>query len=171
MAILDIVLYPDEVLREECAPVTKVTDEIRALLDDMAETMYDAPGIGLAAPQVGRTERVMVVDVGDDSETGQKAKLYKIVNPEIVGKRGSVLSREGCLSIPEVRESVTRAEFIQLKALDENGKPFSLDVGGMLAIALQHEIDHLNGVLFIDYLSALKRKLVKNKLVRLEKLK
>lgn len=162
MALLEIVLYPDEGLREVCAPVPSVDDSIRQLLDNMAETMYDAPGIGLAAPQVGVSKRAIVVDVEGD-------QLFKMVNPEIIHTEGQVDSEEGCLSIPDIRERIKRAERIKVKGLDETGAPFELEAEGMLAICLQHEIDHLNGVLFIDYLSRLKKQLIKGKLKRLSR--
>lgn len=186
MAIRDIVLYPSPGLREKCAPVEEITDEIRALLDDMAETMYHAPGIGLAAPQVGVQQRVIVIDVGgregepleDDEESGGEeavevaapptgespATLLKLINPEITHAEGSVSSEEGCLSIPGIRESIKRAERVVVEALDEVGEKRVIDAQGLLAICLQHEIDHLNGVLFIDHLSRIKRQLLKSKL-------
>ncbi len=172
MSILDLVLFPDERLRVECAPVEEVTDEIRTLLDDMAETMYDAPGIGLAAPQIGDLRRIIVVDCGHDSEAEaeHKPNLLKLVNPEIVASRGSKKSEEGCLSIPEIRETIKRAEEIDLRALNEHGEEIELSASGLLAVALQHEIDHLNGVLFIDYLSKLKKQLIRTKLNRLREL-
>jgi len=169
MAILDIVTYPDPRLRERAREVESVTDEIRKLLDDMAETMYEAPGIGLAANQVGVLHRAIVVDVGEDPELGIESKLYKILNPSIVKQLGSSENEEGCLSIPDVREYVTRSEQVTVIGLDENGKEITLEADGLLAICLQHEIDHLNGVLFIDHLSRLKRSLLKNKLDKLAK--
>jgi peptide deformylase len=136
----------------------------------MAETMYDAPGIGLAAPQVGSLIRVCVVDVGDpEDETGEVRRLYKLVNPTIVAKEGKEESEEGCLSIPSVRENVTRAEKIIVEALDENGKQLRLEADGLFAVCLQHEIDHLDGILFIDHLSRLKQQLIKSKLRKLER--
>lgn len=164
MALLEIVTYPDPRLRQSCLEVTEITPEIQQLLSDMAETMYEAPGIGLAAPQVGSPYRVIVVDVGEDEELGRAAHLYKIINPEIVTRNGSTDSEEGCLSIPSIRESITRSETVKVKGLDENGKVLELQADGILAICLQHEIDHLNGVLFIDHLSRLKRQLVKARL-------
>ena len=116
----------------------------------MAETMYDAPGIGLAAPQVGRNQRVIVVDAGDDPETESTAKLYKLVNPEIVAHSGKVKSPEGCLSIPGVRETVSRYESVEVSYLDEHGEKQLLKADGMLSIVLQHEIDHLNGITIFD---------------------
>ncbi len=172
MAILDIVLYPDPRLREETTPVEEITAEIRALLDDMAETMYDAPGIGLAAPQIGSNLRICVVDVGfpedeDDGDDEPKRNLYKLVNPRIVAKEGEVDSEEGCLSIPTIREKVKRAEKVVVQALNELGEEIELEADGLFGICLQHEIDHLDGVLFIDYLSKLKKQLVKSKIKKL----
>lgn len=164
MAVLDIVLHPDPILREQCVEVKEVTPVIRQLLDAMAETMYDAPGVGLAAPQVGSLHRVIVADIGDDEETGKKAKLYKLINPVIVHKEGQLDSEEGCLSLPDIRETIKRYSHVVVEALDENGKPTTVDAHGFLAVCLQHEIDHLNGVLFIDYLSKLKKTLVLSKL-------
>lgn len=169
MATLEIVIYPDPRLREKCSPVAEVTDEIRSLLNDMVETMYDAPGIGLAACQVGITKRLVVIDIGEDFETGAPGQLYKLVNPEIISSDGRVEGEEGCLSIPDIREYVTRAEKVVVKALNEQGTKIEICAAGLLAICLQHEIDHLNGVLFIDHLSRLKREMVKGKLRKLTK--
>ena len=168
MAILDIVQYPDPRLREPCEPVREVTEEIRKLLNDMAETMYDAPGIGLAAAQIGVAQRVIVVDVGDDEENGSKPQLYKLVNPEIISSDGEIETEEGCLSIPGVRETVKRKNRVVVQALDADGNDVKIDASGLLAICLQHEIDHLDGVLFIDHLSKLRRKLIKTKLRKLK---
>ncbi len=167
MPILDLVIYPDERLREVCKPVTEFDGTLKKLLDDMAETMYEAPGIGLAAPQVGVLKRVIVVDVGDSD--GQPPKLYRLVNPEIVAESGDTDSEEGCLSIPDIRETIGRFEEVTVEAFNEAGKPVRIEAEGMLAICLQHEIDHLNGVLFIDHLSKLRRQLINSKLKRLKK--
>jgi peptide deformylase len=143
MAIRKIVQYPDPVLKEKAKPVTKFHARLHKLLDDMAETMYDAPGVGLAAPQVGILKRVIVVDVGDG--------LIEMVNPEIVEQSGEQISPpEGCLSIPNLLGEVRRANYLKLKAQDRFGNPFEMEAEGYLARAFQHEIDHLNGVLFID---------------------
>jgi peptide deformylase len=167
MALLDIVTYPDPRLRQTCLEVDEVTPEIRKLISDMAETMYEAPGIGLAAPQVGSPYRIAVIDVGDDEDEGRQARLFVFINPEIVKREGKVDSEEGCLSIPSIRESITRSDTVTVQALDQNGTPFTLEATGILAICLQHEIDHLNGVLFIDHLSRLKRQLIKTRLNKL----
>lgn len=164
MAIREIVLYPDPRLRQQCAPITEITPQILTLLDDMAETMYQAPGIGLAAPQVGALIRAIVVDVGNDDENSRERHLYKLLNPEIIERAGKVDYEEGCLSIPEVRESVRRSSEIVVEALNEKGEKIKIEATGLLAICLQHEIDHINGILFIDHLSKLKRELLRKKL-------
>jgi peptide deformylase len=140
----------DPILREETTPVTAVTDELRRLIDDMLETMYAAKGIGLAAPQVGRRERLTVIDVEDGP--------IVLVNPEIVTAEGRTKGEEGCLSIPEIYGDVERAARVVVRALDRDGKPFEIEGRELLARCLQHEIDHLHGRLFIDYLSVLKRR-------------
>ena len=150
MSLLDIQVFGSPVLREETVPVAGITDEIRALIRDMFETMYVAKGIGLAAPQVGRRERIAVIDVDD--------KPFAIVNPEIVHREGSVRGEEGCLSIPEVYGEVERAARVVVRALNERAEPVEIDATDLLARCLQHEIDHLHGRLFIDYLSPLKRR-------------
>ena len=169
MATLDIVEYPDPKLRVKCAPVSEITAEIRALLANMAETMYTAPGIGLAAPQVGESYRLIVIDVGSDEASGRRARLYKLINPEIVAREGATETEEGCLSVPEIREVVKRAAKVQVRALNENGQEEDIEAEGLLAVCLQHEIDHLDGVLFIDHLSRLKQMLVKSKYNKLHR--
>ena len=151
MSLLDIHVLGDPVLRETTTPVAAVTGELRRLIDDMFETMYAARGVGLAAPQVGRRERLAVVDVGDD-------RPIAIVNPEIVLREGTMRGEEGCLSIPEVYGDVDRASRVVVRALDRDGKPFEVEGTELLSRCLQHEIDHLDGKLFIDYLSLLKRR-------------
>jgi len=163
--VRDIVIWPDPVLKEVAAPVARVDDGIRRLLDDMAETMYAADGVGLAAPQVAVGKRVIVIDTSPRQE-GQK--LIHLVNPEIVKYEGKVTSSEGCLSIPGEAEEVERAAKVWVRALDYHGKPFELEADGLLAVAVQHETDHLNGVLFVDYLSSLKRELIKKRMKRLK---
>ena len=152
MSVLEIRVLGDPVLRQETTPVSAVTDDIRALIDDMFETMHAAKGIGLAAPQVGRLERVAVVDV----EGGKQP--IALVNPEIVSTAGNAKSEEGCLSIPDVFGDVERPESVVVRALDRNGTPFEIAASELLARCFQHEIDHLHGKLFIDYLSVLKRR-------------
>ncbi len=169
MSILEIIEYPDPRLRQKCEPAKKVDDRIRDLLNDMAETMYDAPGVGLAAAQVGIKERLIVVDVGEDEESGRVPKLYKLVNPEIIESSGKIEYEEGCLSIPGPKEVVKRPGEVIVEALDENGKKITIEAEGLLAVCLQHEIDHLNGVLFIDHLSRLKRERLLAKYLKRQK--
>ncbi len=164
----DIVIYPDSRLREPCKPVVNINTEIQTLLSDMAETMYEASGIGLAAPQIGSKHRVIVVDVRDDEEEGRKGELLKLINPEIIKSSGKISYEEGCLSIPHLREYVTRKKEITVKAINEKEQEVVFDADGLLAICIQHEIDHLDGILFIDRLSKLKKGLVKPKLRKLE---
>jgi len=143
MAIRQIVKYPNPILKKKARTVTKFHDRLHKLLDDMAETMYDAPGVGLAAPQVGVLKRAIVIDIGDG--------LIEMVNPEIVEKSGDQISQaEGCLSIPDLLSDVRRAEKIKVKGQDRYGNPIEMEAEGYLARAFQHEIDHLNGVLMID---------------------
>jgi peptide deformylase len=159
MAILDILHFPDARLRNVAKPVARVDDSVRKLIDDMLETMYEAPGIGLAAIQVNEPRRVIVVDISEE----RNAPLV-LVNPEILEKHGEEQMEEGCLSVPGVYEPVQRAERIRVRALDREGKPFELDLDGLLAVCIQHEIDHLDGKLFVDYLSSLKRQRIRKKL-------
>ena len=166
MAILEIIQYPDPRLREKCAEVTEINARIRNALDDMAETMYSAPGVGLAAAQIGMKERLIVADVGDDEESGRTGKLYKIVNPQIVHREGKLEYEEGCLSIPGIKEMVRRSERVVLQGLDENGEEFEVQADGLLSVCFQHEIDHLDGVLFIDHLSRVKRELINSRLAK-----
>ncbi|MFB5759447.1 peptide deformylase [Paenibacillus medicaginis] len=144
MAIRFIVKEPDEVLHKVAKEVTKITPNVQKLLDDMADTMYDAEGVGLAAPQVGILKRLIVVDAGDEHG------LIKMINPEIVAKEGEQFGPEGCLSIPGLNGDVRRAEKVTVKGLDREGKPLTVTATGLLSRAFQHEIDHLNGVLFTD---------------------
>jgi peptide deformylase len=164
MALLEILKYPDPRLRTVAKPVAEVTDELRQLIDDMLETMYAAPGIGLAATQVDVHERLLVIDITED-----KTKPLCLINPEILEQSGSFENDEGCLSVPEVYESVERAEQIRVKALDRNGQEFELEAEGLLSVCIQHEIDHLEGKLFVDYLSQLKRSRLKKKLSKARK--
>ena len=156
--IREIRLYGDPALREMCRPVEAVDDEVRALIDDLLETMYEADGIGLAAPQVGVPLRVFVYDVRDpELEPGA------LINPEIVSAVGSVKEEEGCLSIPGLTELVERSERILIRGLDAEGEPVEFDAEGLLSRCLQHEKDHLDGILFIDHLSPLKRRMLQRK--------
>ena len=161
MATLDILQYPDPYLRHKAAPVEAVDDSIRALVDDMLETMYAAPGIGLAATQVGIDKRIAVIDVSESSDDP-----LVLINPEIVAPGGSETSEEGCLSIPDVFEKVTRPERVTLRALDREGNAFELHADGLLAVCIQHEVDHLDGRLFIDRLSMLKRQRIEKRLLK-----
>jgi len=156
MAILPVRKYPDPVLKEPGELVKDFNSDLHKLLDDMAETMYYESGIGLAAPQVGVTQRITVIDVSPDED-----QIIELINPEITARAGKIDSEEGCLSIPEFRDKVTRNETVTVSALDRNGESFELEAEGLLAICLQHEIDHLDGILFIDRLSRLKRELFK----------
>jgi peptide deformylase len=159
MAILTILHYPDERLHKIAAPVAEVNDEIRKLISDMAETMYAAPGIGLAATQVDVHLRVIVIDI-----TERHNGLTVLINPQILAEEGREEREEGCLSVPGIYEKVTRAEKITVRALDQEGKPFTMEVSGLLAVCIQHEIDHLSGKVFVEYLSRLKQTRIKNKL-------
>lgn len=159
MAKLDILTFPDPRLRREARPVEQVDDGIRQLADDMLETMYEAPGIGLAATQVNVLKRVIVIDVSDT-----KDQPLCLINPEILETEGTEEMDEGCLSVPGFFETVTRADRIKVRALDRDGASFELDTDGLLAVCIQHEIDHLDGRLFVDHISALKRQRIRKKL-------
>lgn len=158
MAIRDILHYPDPRLRNRAEPVSVVDDDVRALIDDMLETMYAAPGIGLAAIQVNVPKRVVTIDI---SEQGDDPLC--LVNPEILAQAGNIETEEGCLSVPGIYESVERADWIRARALDRDGRPFEFEAEGLLAVCVQHEIDHLDGKLFVDYLSQLKRQRIRKK--------
>ncbi|MDP2599140.1 MAG: peptide deformylase [Deltaproteobacteria bacterium] len=163
MSLLPIITYPNPVLKTVCKPVEKVTKEIQKLLEEMAETMYAAPGIGLAAPQVNVLKRVIVIDtVWKQEESGRQ--LYQLVNPVIVERSGSIEWEEGCLSIPEFSQIMKRSQKVTVKALDKSGKEIVIDAEELLAVCLQHEIDHLDGKLIIDKASRLKRKLYLDKI-------
>lgn len=161
MALLPILRYPDPRLHRRAVAVTAVDDRIRQLVADMAETMYEAPGIGLAATQVNVHERVIVIDVSED-----KSDLMAFINPEILARDGEQTCEEGCLSVPGIYESVTRAERVNVRALDVNGQSFELEADGLLAVCIQHEIDHLDGKVFVEYLSNLKLNRIKAKLAK-----
>jgi len=164
--IREIVIWPDPILKELAKPVDRVDDSIRRLLDDMAETMYAADGVGLAAPQVGVSKRVIVIDV---SPRQPEQKLIHLVNPEIVRLEGKLVYTEGCLSIPGEAEDVERAAKVWVRALDYHGEPFEIAASDdLLAVALQHEHDHLQGTLFVDHLSSLKRELIRKRMKRLK---
>ncbi len=189
MALREVLKYPDPALKVKAAVVGEVDDEVRALITDLIETMYKEAGLGLAATQIGVARRVIVLDVpdkevgadaeiksvseikaeraveelpneGEDGQAGHARYLLKLVNPEIISGEGEVVFEEGCLSLPGIVADVRRHARIQLKALDENGMPVVINAAGLMAIALQHEVDHLDGVVFIDRLSRLKRSLL-----------
>lgn len=164
--VREILIWPDPRLKEKAAPVAAVDDSIRKLVDDMFETMYAAEGVGLAAPQIGVLQRVIVIDT---TGVDEGVKPIALINPEIVGTEGTTQYREGCLSVPGEAEEVTRAEQVRVRFLDVDGNQQELEATGLLAIAVQHECDHLNGVLFVDYLSTLKRELIRKRMKRVKK--
>ncbi|MCW9047492.1 MAG: peptide deformylase [Gammaproteobacteria bacterium] len=164
MPLLEILKFPDDRLRTKAQPVETVTDEIKQLVDDMFETMYAAPGIGLAATQVNVHKRIVVIDVSPE-----KDEPLCLINPVITSKDGIETHEEGCLSVPGIYETVERAERIKFTALNREGKEFKMDVDDLLAICVQHELDHLEGKLFVDYLSPLKRSRIKKKLEKHQK--
>ena len=161
MAKLKILEFPDPRLRTKAAPVEVVDDKLRALIDDMFETMYAAPGIGLAATQVDVHRRLLVADVSADQSEPQV-----LINPEILEKDGVIVSDEGCLSVPGYYEEVERAEHIRVRFLDRQGEPQEMEAEGLLAVCIQHEMDHLLGKLFVDYLSEAKRQRIRKKLLK-----
>ncbi len=161
MALLPILRYPDERLFKQAAPVQTVDDTIRRLAGDMAETMYAAPGIGLAATQVDVHLRVIVIDVSED-----KSGLLVLINPVLLSRDGECEGEEGCLSVPGIYESVTRADRVRVRALNLDGQPFELDAEGLLAVCIQHEMDHLEGKVFVQYLSRLKQTRIRAKLAK-----
>lgn len=167
MAVREIKKYPDPVLRAKTNRVEAIDGEIQRLIDDMAETMYAAPGVGLAANQVGVSLQLAVIDIGEAEEDGpKKRRLVVLINPEMVSMEGSIVSEEGCLSVPDFSDKVKRAARVKVKAQDRTGKSFEIEAEGLMAKALQHEIDHLNGIVFIDRLSPLKRNIFRRKLKR-----
>ena len=164
MAILDILNYPDARLYTVAKPVSQVDAKIQHLIDDMAETMYDAPGIGLAATQVDVHLQIIVIDTSE-----AKNKLQVFINPKVKTKTGTQEYEEGCLSVPGVYENVTRAETVVIEALDRNGKPFTLEADGLMAVCIQHEMDHLLGKVFVQYLSPLKQNRIKTKMQKMQR--
>ena len=158
MPALDILFYPDPALKRKSLPVEKPSEDLNRLLDDMVQTMHDANGVGLAAPQVGKNIRVLVIDVPFPEE--DKSEFYELINPEIVSSRGFQMGEEGCLSVPGFFANIRRKERVRVSALDRTGKRFTIDAEGMLSRVLQHEIDHLDGILFFDRLGRLKRDLL-----------
>ncbi len=167
MALREIRKFPDPVLRRKTDRVTSINGAIERLIDDMVETMHAAPGVGLAANQVGVSLQIAVIDLSTREEKEKHHPLLVIVNPEILSLEGSVVEEEGCLSIPEYAEKVKRASRVKVRAQDRTGKIFELEAEGLLAKALQHEIDHLNGLLFIDRLSPLKKSIFKRRLKKM----
>ena len=161
MALLPILRFPDPRLHTRASAVAVVDDSIRQLVKDMAETMYEAPGIGLAATQVDVHKRVVVIDVSED-----QSDLMVFINAEIVERDGEQVCEEGCLSVPGIYEKVTRAEHVKVKALNEKGEPFELEADGLLAVCVQHELDHLDGKVFVEYLSQLKLTRIKSRLAK-----
>jgi len=164
MALLSILHYPDQRLHTVASPVQQVNGEIRKLIDDMAQTMYAAPGIGLAATQVNVHKQVIVIDISENHN-----QLMALINPQIIARDGVAEREEGCLSVPGIYERVSRAERIAVTALDRDGKPFTLEAEGLLAVCIQHEIDHLQGKVFVEYLSRLKQTRIKIKLQKLQR--
>ncbi len=164
MAIRPIRTYPDPVLRAKTARVETIDDSLQGLIEDMVETMHAAPGVGLAANQVGVPLQLAVIDISDREEGKPKRSLLVLINPEILSQEGSVVAEEGCLSIPDFSEKVKRSARVKVRAQDRTGKVFEMEADGLMAKALQHEIDHLNGILFVDRLSPLKRSIFRRKL-------
>lgn len=165
MALRPILHFPDPRLRRVASPIEAITEEVRQLVADMAETMYQAPGIGLAAIQIGVTSRVIVIDI---SESRDQLKVF--INPQIIERDGEQTIEEGCLSVPGIFESVTRAGHVRVRALDLAGQPFELEASGLLATCIQHEIDHLDGKVFVDYVSRLKQQRIRKKLEKHQRL-
>jgi peptide deformylase len=164
MALLEILKFPDDRLRKKAGLVQTVDDAVRDIIDNMLETMYEAPGVGLAATQVNIHRRIIVIDVSEE-----KNAPLALINPEIIYTEGTEESQEGCLSVPEIYESVTRAEKVKVRALNRDGEFFEVIADELLAVCIQHEIDHLNGKLFVDYLSPLKRQRIRKKLEKAHK--
>jgi peptide deformylase len=159
MAILEIRKYPDPVLLKKTGRIEKIDDTLQRLIEDMVETMHAAPGVGLAANQVGVPLQIAVIDLSTREEKSKRHPLLVIINPEILSMQGSIVEEEGCLSLPDYAENVKRAARVKVRAQDRTGKLFELEAEGLLAKALQHEIDHLNGLLYIDRLSPLKKRI------------
>ncbi|EGR2797770.1 peptide deformylase [Vibrio navarrensis] len=164
MSVLQVLTFPDDRLRTVAKPVDAVTPEIQKIVDDMIETMYDEEGIGLAATQVDIHQRIVVIDISENRD-----QPMVLINPEILEKRGEDGIEEGCLSVPGARALVPRAAEVTVKALDRDGNPFTLEADDLLAICIQHELDHLQGKLFVDYLSPLKRKRIQDKLAKIKR--
>ena len=161
MAKLEILRYPDKRLRQIAKPVTEFNDALRTLTVNMAQTMYDAPGIGLAAVQVNVPLRVVVIDISED-----KSDLMVLINPQIIQQQGSAIHQEGCLSVPEIYADVERAEQVTITSMDLNGNELTIEADELLAVCIQHEIDHLDGKVFVDYLSRMKQERIRRKLLK-----
>lgn len=161
MSLLDILYYPDPQLRKIAAPVANVDGRVAQLVDDMLETMYEAPGIGLAATQINVHERIVVIDVSEEGDSP-----ITLINPELLLMEGAAETQEGCLSIPGIYETITRPSDVRVSAIDREGNPFELEADGILAVCIQHEVDHLEGKLFVDYLSLLKRTRIRKKMTK-----
>ncbi|MBN1655416.1 MAG: peptide deformylase [Deltaproteobacteria bacterium] len=168
MAVRQILHYPDKRLRIPCKPVTAFDDELRSLVEDLIETMYHGRGVGLAAPQIGVSKRLFVVDVANNEEDAP-SEIRVFINPQIIEREGRVVWNEGCLSFPGIHEDIERAERIKAAAYDAAGERFELEADGLLAVAIQHESDHLDGTLIIDHISMLRRRLVNRTMKRQEK--
>ena len=164
MSLLDILLFPDPQLRKTAQPVANVDGQVAALVDNMLETMYDAPGIGLAATQINVHDRIVVIDVSEEGDSP-----LTLINPEITAVDGMGEMQEGCLSIPGIYETIKRPSEVKVSAVDRDGNPFDLEADGLLAVCIQHEIDHLDGKLFVDYLSPLKRNRIRKKMLKAAK--
>ena len=160
MAVREIRKYPDKVLKQKASPVATINQDLQDLIDDMIETMYAAPGVGLAAPQVGVSKRLAVIDI---SAKGAEIPLLVLINPVILLKEGSIEFEEGCLSLPEYTAKIERAERVIVRAMDRKGRETEMEAGGLLAIAMQHEIDHLDGLLLLDRISPIKREFFKKR--------
>lgn len=163
--VREILIWPDPILKQKAKPVAKVDDKVRALVKDMFETMYAADGVGLAAPQVGVLQRIIVLDTSPRQE---ESKPLAMINPEIIGMEGETTYTEGCLSIPGEAEDVDRAAKVTVKYLDVDGQEQTLECDGLLSIAVQHETDHLNGIVYVDHVSTLKREIIRKKMKRLK---
>jgi peptide deformylase len=163
--VREILIWPDPILKKKASPVGEVNESIRALVNDMFETMYAADGVGLAAPQIGILKNIIVLDT---TPRQPDSKPYAMINPQIISLEGKMVYTEGCLSIPGEAEEVERAAKVTVKFLDPEGNPQKLEAEGLLAVAIQHETDHLNGTMFVDHLSALKRELIRKRMKRLK---
>ena len=164
MALLTILCFPDPRLKNVAIDIQTIDASLQTFIDDMFETMYHAPGVGLAATQVGVAKRVAVIDI-----SAEKDQPLVLINPEIIESRDHKIFEEGCLSVPQHFDRLSRANWVKMRAMDRHGKEYTLEAEGMLAECIQHEIDHLNGKLYIDYLSSLKRKLIRNKMEKIQR--